>query len=148
MYQLDLAPPFQFADGGAREAGFEALARDCVVRSFAIATGKPYADVRNDVLRLAKLERPRNGKLRSTPRNGVHKPTIQKLAAEYGMRWTPTMSIGSGTTVHVRTGELPESGRHVLSLSKHVTALVDGVIFYTDDPSRDGTRAVYGYWSV
>lgn len=137
-----------YSDGGAHTAGFRTEAGDCVVRAFAHATGKPYAEVRADVLRLAKAERPRNGKRRSTPRNGVHRPTIQKLATLYGMSWTPTMSIGSGTTVHVRAGELPESGRHVLSLSKHVCALLDGELHDTYDPSREGMRAVYGYWSM
>lgn len=138
---------FEYDDGGAREAGFAVEAGDCVVRSFAIATGKPYSEVRADLLLITKNERRRDGR-RSTPRGGVFKATIQKLAAQYGMRWTPTMSIGSGTTVHVRADELPADGRHVLSLSKHVTAYVDGTLLDTFDPSRDGTRAVYGYWSV
>ena len=33
-----------------------------------------------------------------------------------------------------------------MSVSKHITAVVDGVIHDTFDPSRDGTRCVYGYW--
>lgn len=41
--------------------------------------------------------------------------------------------------------ELPP-GRLVVSVSKHLTAVVDGVIHDRYDPSRDGTRCVYGYW--
>ena len=37
-------------------------------------------------------------------------------------------------------------GRLVVSLSRHWTAVIDGVIFDTHDPSRRGTRCVYGYW--
>jgi hypothetical protein len=56
------------------------------------------------------------------------------------------MQIGSGCQVHMRDGELPSDGPLVLSLSKHYCAVVDGVIRDTHDPSRDGTRCVYGYW--
>ena len=37
------------------------------------------------------------------------------------------MHIGSGCKVHLRDGELP-SGRLVVSVSKHMVAVVDGVI--------------------
>jgi len=37
--------------------------------------------------------------------------------------------------------------RLILSLSKHLAAMVDGVVHDTHDPSRGGTRCVYGYWS-
>ena len=56
-----------------------------------------------------------------------------------------TMTIGSGCTVHVKADELPP-GRLVLSCSRHYVAMVDGMPHDTHDPSRDGTRCVYGYW--
>ncbi len=62
-----------------------------------------------------------------------------------GWAWTPTMQIGSGCTVHFRADELP-SGRLVVSVAKHLTAVIDGVIHDTHDCSRRGTRCVYGYW--
>lgn len=34
----------------------------------------------------------------------------------------------------------------VVRLSKHFTAVIDGVVHDTHDPSRDGTRCVYGIW--
>jgi hypothetical protein len=55
------------------------------------------------------------------------------------------MQIGSGCTVHLRPKELP-AGRLVVSVSKHLTAVIDGVIHDTHDCSRRGTRCVYGYW--
>lgn len=55
------------------------------------------------------------------------------------------MRIGQGCTVHMRADELP-SGRLVVNLSKHSTAVIDGVCHDTYDPSRDGTRCVYGYF--
>jgi hypothetical protein len=55
------------------------------------------------------------------------------------------MFIGQGCKVHLREGELP-MGRLVVNLSKHFTAVIDGVVYDTHDPTRDGTRCVYGYW--
>jgi hypothetical protein len=58
------------------------------------------------------------------------------------------MHIGSGCTAHLRDGEswVPQ-GRVIVKVSKHYTALIDGVIHDTHDPSRGGTRCVYGYWT-
>lgn len=64
---------------------------------------------------------------------------------ELGFTWVATMQIGSGCKVHLRTDELP-AGRIVCFVSRHATAVIDRVIHDTHDPSRDGTRCVYGYW--
>jgi len=72
---------------------------------------------------------------------------MHAFMAELGWLWTPTMSIGSGTRVHLRADELP-AGRLIARCSKHYVAVIDGVIYDTADPSRGGTRAVYGYWTV
>jgi len=56
------------------------------------------------------------------------------------------MRIGQGCTVHLRAEELP-GGRLVVRVTRHLCAVVDGVIHDTHDPSRKGTRCVYGYWS-
>lgn len=55
------------------------------------------------------------------------------------------MGIGTGCTVHLVSQELP-GGRLIVSVSKHLTAVIDGVIHDTHNPSRSGTRCVYGYW--
>jgi len=55
------------------------------------------------------------------------------------------MFIGSGCRVHLRSKELP-MGTLIVSVSKHLTTVIDGVINDTHDCSRDGTRCVYGYW--
>ena len=62
-----------------------------------------------------------------------------------GWEWIPTMAIGSGCKIHLQDGDLPR-GRLIVTVSKHMVAVVDGVIHDTTDPSRDGTRCVYGYW--
>ncbi|MGH2478016.1 MAG: hypothetical protein ACRDIL_22445 [Candidatus Limnocylindrales bacterium] len=56
------------------------------------------------------------------------------------------MAIGSGWRVHLRADELP-AGWLIVQLSGHVTAVIDGVVHDTHDPSRHGTRCVYGYWT-
>lgn len=137
-------------DGGRAAAGFKGEAGDCVCRAAAIATGLHYREVYDLIVDLAKTER-RGRRKRgiSHPRTGVYTPLVHKLlVGEYGFVWTPTMQIGSGCRVHVRADELPGEGRHVLNLSRHMTALIDGRIHDTHDPSRDGTRCVYGYWSA
>jgi hypothetical protein len=82
---------------------------------------------------------------RRSARNGVFRNVYEPFLFEHGWIWTPTMQIGQGCTVHLTDGELP-GGRLVVSVSKHVTAVIDGVIHDTHNPSRGGTRCVYGYY--
>lgn len=137
---------FQFNDGGRKSAGYKGKTGDCVVRSIAIATELPYQQVYDSVNKFAKRER--IGKRKrgiSNARTGVYTRTTRKLLESLGWQWTPTMEIGSGCQVHLRADELPP-GRLIVSVSGHLTAVVDGVIHDTHDPSRRGTRCVYGYW--
>jgi len=135
---------YVFDDGGRAAAGYRGNTSDCVCRTIAIVTGKPYQEVYDALNCLSARERPRNGR-RSSARTGVRKPTIRRYLESLGYIWTPTMHIGSGCTVHLRAGELP-MGRLVVNLSRHLTAVIDGVIHDTHDPARGETRCVYGYW--
>lgn len=134
-----------YNDGGRMDAGYKGDAGDCVTRSVAIITGQTYQTVYDALNGLARQERPRKRGRRSSARNGVHRRTMRAYLEGLGFRWVPTMHIGSGCKVHLRDGELP-NGRLVVSVSKHITAVIDGVIYDTYDPSRDGTRCVYGYF--
>lgn len=134
-----------YDDGGRADAGRRGVTGDCVTRAFAIASEVPYAEVYELVKQLAESERPRDGRRRSSPRLGVFKATTRRLALELGFVWTPTMGIGTGCTVHLRADELP-AGRIAVQLSRHVSAVVDGVVHDTYDCTREGTRCVYGYW--
>ncbi len=79
-------------------------------------------------------------------REGLNRKKIyQPYLEDLGWWWKPTMRIGSGCTVHLRADELP-SGTVICKVSKHLVAVIDGVIHDTHDPSRDGTRCVYGYF--
>lgn len=133
-------------DGGRKEAGYKGSADDCVCRSISIATQIPYKEVYDALNLLAKKERPRKNTERSSSRNGVWRKTYDKYMESLGWKWTATMGIGTGCHIHLKQSELPQ-GRLFVRVSKHVTAVVDGVLNDTWDCSRNGTRCVYGYWS-
>lgn len=135
-------------DGGRAEAGFKGSTDDCVTRAIAIATGMPYSDVYHLVNDASSSERGRKRKgkvVKSSARTGVFTPTVRKLMQRLGWEWVPTMGIGTGCKVHLRKDELP-SGRLIVKVTRHVCAVIEGVIHDTHDPSRDGQRCVYGYY--
>jgi len=134
-------------DGGRKEAGYGGKnSRDCVCRAIAIATKQDYQIVYDSLNTLAERERPRGNKSRSHANKGISRPTIKRYMSSIGWTWTPTMGVGTGCKVHLRKDELP-AGRLVVSVSKHLVAVIDGVIHDNHDPSRGGTRCVYGYWT-
>lgn len=137
---------WKYNDGGRQAAGYIGTTGDCVCRSIAIATELPYQDIYDRINALA--ERERKGKRKrgkSSARTGVYKPTIRRVMESLGWVWTPTMTIGSGCKVHLKADELP-AGRLVVSVSKHMVAVIDGVIHDTHNPDRGGSRCVYGYF--
>jgi hypothetical protein len=137
---------FQVDDGGRAAAGFRGQTGDCVCRAIAIATEQPYAEIYAALNGAAQRERPRVGRKRSSARTGVQIPTIRRYLASIGWRWVPTMQVGQGCKVHLRAEELP-SGRLIVSVSRHLVAVIDGVVHDTHDPTRGGTRCVYGYYT-
>lgn len=141
---------FTYDDGGRAAAGFKGKAGDCVARAVAIASGRPYADVYAALAAGTGAQRVTKGRARkgATARNGINttRQWFKDYMASLGATWTPTMTIGSGCKVHLDARELP-AGRIVASVSKHYTAMIDGVIRDTHDPRRDSGRCVYGYWS-
>jgi hypothetical protein len=137
---------FIYNDGGREAAGFKGSAGDCVVRAIAIATLIPYREVYDELAQGMANSRGRHKtRGRRSAREGVFRDVYEPFLESYGWLWTPTMQIGSGCQVHLRKGELP-NGRLVVRVSKHVTAVINGVIYDTADPSRDGSRCVYGYY--
>jgi hypothetical protein len=135
------------SDGGRAAAGYRGKAGDCVCRAIAIATCRPYQEVYDALKALAGEERiTKRRRRKSSVRDGVRRSTSRKYLAALGWTWTPTMKIGQGCKTHLNEGELP-MGRLVVSVSKHFVAVIDGVIHDTHDPSRGGSRCVYGYFS-
>jgi len=155
---------FIFDDGGRAVSGRRGLADDCVCRAVAIAAQLPYDEVYKRLAKGRGEQRvtSRTGKKRASAREGINtrRKWFKDYMAELGFEWVPTMQIGSGCKVHLRAEELP-SGRIICSVSKHYTAMIDGVIHDTFDPRRAvhwiqtkggvtttgvSHRCVYGYW--
>jgi hypothetical protein len=141
-------------DGGRQAAGFKGKAGDCVVRSVAIATGISYQKVYQDLYDANKKFRIKSRsklaksliKKNDSPRTGTHRAVLKKYLKQLGWKWTPTMFIGQGCKVHLKKEELPNDTL-IVSCSKHITVVINGVLNDTYDCSRNGTRCVYGYWS-
>ena len=144
-------------DGGRHGAGFQGTAGDCVTRAIAIATGLRYREVYDELMRRSREYRDtrrtrtaramkRRGSRGVSPRDGVHKEVYKQYLIDLGWEWTPTMAIGQGCTVHLRVDELPPGGPLIVSVSRHLTVVNNGALYDMHDPTRMGTRCVYGYW--
>lgn len=147
---------FRFNDGGRSVAGYKGHTRDCVVRALSIAAfgaglpdspavGACYQQARQLVRQYAARERPGAKGKRSSLSGGVRRATLRRIMTDLGWRWRATMAIGGGCTTHLRADELP-LGVLIVACSRHATTMIDGVIYDTHDPSREGTRCVYGFW--
>lgn len=139
--------PWVYDDGGRAAAGFKGDAGDCALRAVVIALELPYRETYYQTMdRIRDLAQTSRKRVKSTsPRDGVPVKVTQRFLLDAGWVWVPTMAIGSGCTVHLRPDELP-AGRIVVRLSKHLAAVIDGVLHDTYDCSRNGSRCVYGYW--
>ena len=150
---------FQYNDGGRKESGRKGSVGDCVCRAIAIASGRSYSEIYdrlaegNATQRRSKHEVWKDKKNQTRTRRSrtasrgiqVRRKWFKEYMQELGFRWVPTMQIGQGCRVHLRSEELPE-GRLVVAVSKHYCAVIDGVLHDTYADTRDGTRCVYGYW--
>ena len=134
---------FVYSDGG-RSKYYDAIkVGDCVTRAICNATGKDYKEVYDLINSYASSEKRTN---KSTSRNGVSKGTTYRVLTDMGWTWVPTMFIGRGCQVHLNENELP-SGIIIVSVSKHLACVKDGVLFDTFDCTRGGRRCVYGYYT-
>ena len=163
---------FVYDDGGRSSAGYHGATGDCVCRSIAIVAQLPYQQVYdllakgNAEQRLTKHSRNRSAAGVRTAAHGIstRRKWFRDLMVDLGFHWTPTMFVGQGCKVHLSDGELP-MGRLVVALSRHYTAVINGVIHDTYSPERGATewiehgpgdarrviqvggRCVYGYWA-
>ncbi len=142
---------FNFNDGGRELAGYKGKSRDCVCRAICIVTGKPYNEIYdrlaqgNAAQRKGKYEGKKAGVKTASMGINTSRKWFHEYMVELGFEWVPTMKIGEGCKTHLRANELP-SGRIIVSVSKHLAAVIDGVLNDTHDCSREGTRCVYGYY--
>jgi hypothetical protein len=171
---------YVFDDGGRKAAGFGPCRGrgDCVARAVSIASGLPYAEVHARLTegvstqreskkywQVMSLRKAMGRKVRTRDANDgirVQRKWFKDYMQELGFHWVPTMQVGQGCKVHLLAGELPMQGKLIVSVSRHMTAVIDGVIHDTFNPSRatvyynsDGEsyapsirhRCVYGYWT-
>ncbi len=126
---------FVFNDGGRAAAGFKGQAGDCVTRSISIATGLPYREVYDALNTLARRERRgKNKTTKSSARSGVYTATVRKYMKSIGWQWCPT-----------RSKNLP-SGRLVIAVAGHYTAVIDDTLHDTFDCRSTGSLCIYGYY--
>jgi hypothetical protein len=136
---------FIYNDGGREKAGYQGTTSDCVTRAIAIALELPYQKVYDDLHALLKADKRRIESGKTSPRQGIPKHISRKYLASFGWRFVPTMGIGTGCKVHLRADELPK-GHIIVKVSKHLVAVINGIIYDTHDCTRGGTRCVYGYY--
>jgi hypothetical protein len=146
--------PYIYNDGGRAASGRKGDSGDCMIRAAAIATGERYDYVYVEFFEMGWRYDYKHAvpAMRRARKAGVHNVTgkSRTLLTEFlvnrrGWLWTPTMSIGSGCTLHLGPDPLPETC--IVRLSKHVAAIVLDRIHDNHDPRRNGTRCVYGYWT-
>lgn len=133
---------FCYNDGG-RSNYFKGNGGDCVTRAIAIAANLDYKEVYdrlakgNATQRKGKHEGAKAGKRTALHGINTKRKWFKDYMNELGFEWIPTMLIGQGCKVHLCPDELPK-GRLIVSVSKHYTSMIDGVINDTFDPRRDG----------
>tara|TARA_R110000796_G_C14475700_1_gene426104 strand:+ start:129 stop:614 length:486 start_codon:yes stop_codon:yes gene_type:complete len=149
---------FKYNDGGRELAGYKGKTGDCVTRAIAIATGKPYQEVYDNLVLWAKdYSLTRNDRVAkqirrkgTSPRNGVNKEVYRTYLQSLGWEWVTCNEIGQSEKVHLDASELPK-GRIICKCSRHLTTMIDGVINDTYNPQRKhrgypNERMVYGYY--
>jgi len=108
---------WHYDDGGRQAAGFKA--RPLATASYAQSRSPWTANTARSTTaspRLLRLEPTRVPG--AVPRPALASPAgLRPVPARRGWIWTPTMRIGTGTTVHLAAGELP-AGRLVVRVTK------------------------------
>jgi hypothetical protein len=124
-----------------------------VVRAIAIATGQHYMHVHTELYRMQcdYVNRSRSQRVQdkgaSIDAAGVWPYVSTKYLVDRGWTWVPVMRIGSGVTMHLSYEEVPDLPLFIARVSKNLVTVVHGVAQDVYDPSRTGTRALYGYFT-
>jgi hypothetical protein len=130
------SPGYREDDGGRAKAGFlDKKVDDCTTRAVAIATGLKYRDVLD-----LQIEADRRTSLPFLPFRT--KSPEQLLMKWLGWEWT-ALRVQQGETRDV--SHAPRTGRHILRMAHHWSAIVDGEIWDTWDPRL--VTGIYGWWS-
>jgi hypothetical protein len=130
-------------DGGRSDAGYKGKTSDCVCRAIAIAMGRTYDEIYAELTAASKAFAAghRSRVARSIEKRGGTPPCSPSRPPSSGASASPAIPDRAGAS------ELP-AGRLIVCVSRHVVAVIDGVIHDNHDPSRGGTRCVYGYFTA
>jgi len=154
MYEseTEVEMPWVYRDGGYAGSGFRAKHGNRVVIAIAIATGQQYREVYHELYgrQVKYVNGLRHGRIKDAgaaiSEVGVWPEVSKQYLLDLGWLWTPTMAVGSGVTMHLRYDEVPDLPVFLARVSKDLVAVVNGVVQDVADPSRDGSRAVYGFF--
>ncbi len=127
-----------FDDGGRSKYFTAKNVGDCVIRAIAIMTLRDYKEVYDEASKF----------LGYTPHDEVKKNDTKKLMNNFGFEWHPTMNIGNGYTTHLAADEIPMDQPIICDCSHHLVAVINGTVRDIYDSTRDGSRCVYGYWTM
>jgi len=141
-------------DGGRCGAG--GGTSDCVPRAIAIATGKPYREVYEELVaanreyvrrwprsKVAGWIRGRKDGRGFDPAYGAYSKVYRPYLESLGWQFTSTKDH----KVRLRADELP-SGRLIVEVRRHLLAVIDHVIRDTFDSGGAGRRPVVGYYTA
>jgi hypothetical protein len=132
------------SDGGRAAAGYKGSAPDCVARAIALATGKPYKEVYDELNDMVRRTSPdgtlrKAGAARGIP-NWIASSYLSKLGWEY-------VGLLKATYAHPA---LLQPGVIVVDAPRHLACVVDGVLYDTFDsahtPVRRKARKISGYY--
>lgn len=103
---------------------------DSIIRAISIATGKDCKQV-YDIM----LDGMRKMNKRRSPRSGINKQVYHNYLIENGFEWYQSSIYSEGYTMHLHKDELP-GGILIVSLTKHFSCVINGVINDSIDPRR------------
>src|SRR5262245_1202171 len=142
---------FQFNDGGRASAGINGSNGDCVTRAIAIATGKCYLEVynalQNGLRHQIEIERRREleyGLLRqikpkATPLTGLDERVFAPYLKWLGWEFVHKPLGPDGKPLRLQPKSLPK-GRLIVLVSRHLVAVIDGVLHDTYYSAARGRR--------
>lgn len=125
-------------DAGRSQSKRPKQSNDCTVRAVAKAGGFEY-DMVYDLFMQSGRKSGRGFDLKTWAKKGHIKG--HKLV------WTPLQAIKGQPRMNIAAfAETHETGTYILRVSKHVFAMIDGVVYDTGESRPD--KCVYGYWQI
>jgi len=143
---------FEYNDGGRSSApGFEKRkkhAGDCVTRAIAITTGKPYAEVWEELYKRGKAVGNLTQHPKWTPDSGASRAIYEPWLKEMG--WTEEKLSGNGGKFC--SAYVPEKGTVIAMTPRHLAAVVNGVVLDTfasrTTPTGKQWKRLYAVWTA